>query len=210
MASRLDDLANVWTASTTGEGAEARARDATARRSHRAVPVNGADRRPVGGKGPPWAVVLGIGGEAAADQASRRAVPDHNVVAITPSRERWVGLLAVCAGASAADARRGARPPRFHRGEQHVQCPWREVLHTVPRRHSTAHFGRSSALPGAGHSRPDPRVLPAPLPGSRGQCRPRAPPRAAGGQARSQARIKWASVSSGRRDGRRRAELTGA
>ena len=92
MAPRRDDLAKVWTASTTGEGAAARARDVTARRPHRAVPADGADRRPVGGKGSPWAVVLGAGGETAADQASRRAVSDRRIVALTPSREGWVRL----------------------------------------------------------------------------------------------------------------------
>ena len=92
MANRLDDLAKVWTASTTGEGAAARARDVTARRPHRAIPADGADRRPVGRKGSPWAIVLGIGGEATADQASRRAVPDRRIVALAPSRDGRVRL----------------------------------------------------------------------------------------------------------------------
>ena len=92
VASRPDDVAKVWTASTAGEGAVARARDIATRGPHRAVPADGADRRAVGGKGSPWAVVLGIGGEAAADQASQLADPDQSSVALAPWDLRRVRL----------------------------------------------------------------------------------------------------------------------
>ena len=79
------NLAKLGEKSPAGEGAAARARDVAARRPHRAVPADGAGRRPVGGKGSPWAAILDTGRKAAAAQTSRCAFPDHSIVALAGS-----------------------------------------------------------------------------------------------------------------------------